>query len=72
MLCASCDADMKSGSPAFFCALNDEAKEVLIAIRGTASPEDVFMDVLATGIVLLVVMRLDTLFTLDLNAGFWS
>ena len=40
---------MDSGSPAFFCALNDKTKEVLISVRGTASAEDVFMDVLATG-----------------------
>ncbi|KAK2079953.1 hypothetical protein QBZ16_002348 [Prototheca wickerhamii] len=49
LLCSSCVPDMDSGSPAFFCALNDKTKEVLISVRGTASAEDVFMDVLATG-----------------------
>lgn len=49
LLFAEFEPDMGSGCPAFFCAVHEEGREVLLVIRGTASPEDVFMDVLATG-----------------------
>lgn len=50
LLFASLESDIQTGCPAFFCAVSEEHKEMLLTIRGTASPEDVFMDVLATGV----------------------
>ncbi|EFN52035.1 hypothetical protein CHLNCDRAFT_139223 [Chlorella variabilis] len=46
LLCASHTADISSGCPAFF--LEGE-QEVMLVIRGTFSPEDAFLDLLATG-----------------------
>lgn len=49
---ASYESDLTSGSPSFYLSVHEEKKEVLLSVRGTFSPEDVFTDLLAAGALL--------------------
>ena len=53
LLATKYEADLSSGCPAYFLALSTtekERKEVVLCVRGTYSPEDVFTDLLAVGV----------------------
>ena len=59
LLMACYDADFASGCPAYYLAVNQDTsggvekgqsqKEIVLCVRGTYSPEDVFTDLIATG-----------------------
>lgn len=50
MITAQYNADLSSGCPAYYLALNDTTKAALLCIRGTYSPEDMLTDLLASGV----------------------
>eukprot|EP00887_Chlorella_sp_A99_P000433 scaffold17.g433.t1 len=50
LLAAAFVPDLDSGCPAYYLALSAERREVVLGVRGTYSPEDLFADLLSTAL----------------------